>query len=208
MPPPAFLTRQLSNPSGLFGRLVMAPMLNRINAAHNALVLETLAPKAGEALLEIGFGGGALLSALLARRPERVTGVDVSLDMYQRAQRRFGRELSTGQLDLVHGDISALDPARTYDGIASVNSVYFWRDVPADLERLGDVLRPGGRLVLGIAAAEELTQQGLGEHGFTIVPESAWDSLCVQAGLRMTDMRFEPSAYGQIGVVTAEKIDA
>jgi hypothetical protein len=53
--PPRFLARQLALPSGLFGRLVMARFLNRLNSHHNDMVLKDLALESSSRVLEVGF---------------------------------------------------------------------------------------------------------------------------------------------------------
>jgi len=64
MRPPPFLATQWARPSGLFGRFVMGRFLNRTTADHNAMVLEDLAVESTSRVLEVGFGGAALLERL------------------------------------------------------------------------------------------------------------------------------------------------
>ena len=61
-----WIAHQFARPSGRLGKWVIAPWLNRIGRRLNRLAFDLLAPKPGEALLEIGFGGGALLERLAA----------------------------------------------------------------------------------------------------------------------------------------------
>lgn len=78
----SFFARQLSKPSGWFGRLFMAERLNRMNAEMNALTLGQLQLQGSESVLEIGFGGEGLIEQLLAdTRVLSVAGVDLSPEM-------------------------------------------------------------------------------------------------------------------------------
>ena len=67
-----WIAHQFARPSGRLGRWFIAPWLNRIGRRLNRLAFDLLAPKPGEALLEIGFGGGALLERLAAARPAKL----------------------------------------------------------------------------------------------------------------------------------------
>ena len=73
-----WIAHQFARPSGRLGKWFIAPWLNRIGRRLNRLAFDLLAPKPGEALLEIGFGGGALLKRLDAARPGKLVGVDWS----------------------------------------------------------------------------------------------------------------------------------
>src|SRR5260370_34609738 len=59
-----FAAKQLRTPSGLFGRLVTSRVLNRGNEAMNQLTLKCLELKPDDAVIEVGFGGGYLISQI------------------------------------------------------------------------------------------------------------------------------------------------
>ena len=75
---PRFVARQLADPHGVFGR-VIGYLMNRHNAQMNAFAVQMLAPDPADHVLEIGFGGGAALPALI-RKAGFVAGVDRSRD--------------------------------------------------------------------------------------------------------------------------------
>src|SRR5687767_6859692 len=96
------LARQFARPSGWLGRLLIAPWLDRISRWMNRLTLAQLEIRPGEAVLEVGFGGGGLLAALLASTDGPVWGVDRSPDMVARARRRFA---GIGRLQLIEASV-------------------------------------------------------------------------------------------------------
>jgi arsenite methyltransferase len=100
-----FLAGQFARPSGWVGRRLIAPWLDRISARMNRLVLDSLDLRAGDEVLEIGFGGGSLLAILLERGQGRVVGVDLSAEMVARARRRFKDQ---ERLRLIHASVDAL----------------------------------------------------------------------------------------------------
>ncbi len=165
----AFVARQLALPSGLFGRWVMAPMLNRGNRAMNGLTLRQLAPGPADRVLEVGFGGGALLGDILAGPCAFAAGVDLSPAMVGRARRRFRSAIAAGRAELKAGSIDALPyPADAFSAVCSVNTLYFWPDVDGALAECRRVLAPGGRLVLTFTDRAALERWPGHRHGFTL----------------------------------------
>lgn len=68
-----WLARQFARPSGLAGRWLIAPWLNRISRAMNRLVLAQLGVGPRDDVLEVGFGGGGLLRRSAPRPTARCT---------------------------------------------------------------------------------------------------------------------------------------
>src|ERR1700730_9605129 len=85
--PPRFIARQLSCPTGVFGR-IMGRLMNRYNASMNDFAVRQLELTPSDRVLEIGFGGGITLPSLIAGAAF-VGGVDRSRDMVRRAKARF-----------------------------------------------------------------------------------------------------------------------
>lgn len=143
------LSRQLSDPSGLGGKLVARGM-NRGNAEMNARALEHLAPLKDSRVLEIGFGGGATLPKLLAEAAD-VTGFDRAGDMVDAAKQRHAEDVTAGRLRLDAGDIYDLPyDDGAFDHVLTVNTVYFWPDLYAALVEIRRVMMPESKLVIGI----------------------------------------------------------
>jgi SAM-dependent methyltransferase len=165
-----FLARQFARPSGPVGRWLIAPWLDRISAPMNRLALEQLALRPGERVLEVGFGGGGLLAMILAAGPSQVVGAELSGEMVARARRRFADEVAAGRLALHRAAAERL-PLRDggIDKAASLNSLYFWPDLPAAIAELARVIRPGGTLVLGFEPPEELRKWPGHRHGFRLL---------------------------------------
>lgn len=185
-----FFARQLAHPAGLFGRWVIAPLLNRENRAMNAMTLLRLAVTPGDRVLEIGFGGGALMAALLAGPAAFVAGVDPSKDMREKALRRFRREIERGRTEVRDGAAEAIPfPDASFTKLCTVNTLYFWRDVPRALAECRRVLAPGGALVLCFAAREDMERWPGHVHGFTLYDASDVERRLVEAGF--TDVTTE-----------------
>ncbi len=97
-------------------------------------------------VLEAGCGT-AYVSALLARRGARVTGIDVSEEQLATA-RRFQQEFGL-EFPLVHGSAEALPFAdESFDLVVSEYGASIWADPYVWIPEAARVLRPGGHIVL------------------------------------------------------------
>ena len=136
--------RQLARPSGWFGRAVMTPFLNSANRSMIDAAVRALGPKASERIVDVGFGGGYALQSIASRvMPARVTGIEISDAMIDAAKIRWGETI-----EVHRADAAAMPFADGwFDGIVSVNTIYFWNDPAAVLREFRRVLQPGGRLV-------------------------------------------------------------
>jgi SAM-dependent methyltransferase len=126
-------------PTGFLGRLAGRIMLLTNKQTEQLALLD---PKPGSRVLEVGFGGGGLVRAMLAAGAT-VSGVDPSPDMVALAARRnpaaslrVGSAASTGH------------PDAAFDQVVSVNNVAIWPDLDAGLRELHRVVRPGGTVLI------------------------------------------------------------
>jgi trans-aconitate methyltransferase len=162
-------------------------------------LLELLAPKPEERVLDLGCGTGDL-TLELAKRGARVVGLDASSAMVEEARRKHP------SLQLVVGDGQELSYDHEFDAVFS-NATLHWMPRAADVA--GGVARalvPGGRFVAEFGGARcvqtvrDAVQQALSELGaegyrppswyFPTLP--AYASVLAEAGLWVrTAMWFE-----------------
>ena len=107
----AVIARQSSRPSGGLGRL-WGPLLDRGTRVANRHAFDALDLARDTDVLEVGFGGGRLLSRILDATAGDVAGLELSEVMIARSERRFKREIGAGRLRLATGAVSA----RPFDG--------------------------------------------------------------------------------------------
>jgi S-adenosylmethionine-diacylgycerolhomoserine-N-methlytransferase len=112
--------------------------------------IERLALRPDSRVLEIGCGTGLNFRALLRRLDPargRLTGLDFSADMLERAARRVLRH-AWSNVELIEADAAALQLSARFDGILLAYSLSMIPDWPGALRRAYGHLRPGGRLVV------------------------------------------------------------
>lgn len=103
-----------------------------------APVLDLLAPRPGEAILDLGCGDG-VLTKQIADRGCKVVGLDSSPD-FVAAARRLG-------LEVVEGNAVAMAFERRFDAVFSNAALHWIKDADAVIGRVARALRPGGRFV-------------------------------------------------------------
>jgi len=143
------LAAQFARPHGLLGAFAGELMAHMPKRPHEALLLQLLEPRPGDAILEVGIGPGVTIAQLTKRLSDgRVAGVDPSPVMLRQAQRRNARAIASGCVELRTAPASALPFAdASFDKVASLNSIAFWGDVECALAEMHRVLKPGGRMV-------------------------------------------------------------
>lgn len=168
----AGIADQLRQPAGLPGRLVVR-ILNRGNRAVVLAVVTATGLEAGQVGADIGFGGAVGLGPLLDRTgPDgHVHGIELSDTALSMARRHFSRHIAGTRLSLHAGDLADLPlPDASVDAAITVNTVYFVQDAGRVFAELIRVVRPGGRVVIGVGDPAAMGAMPFTAHGFTLRP--------------------------------------
>jgi SAM-dependent methyltransferase len=116
--------------------------------AQRARVLDLLAPRPGEAVIDIGVGPGLLAEDLarLVGDTGRVTGLDMAEPMVKMARTRLA---ALPQAECVVGEATSLDFADgTFDAAVSTQVYEYVADMPKAMRELHRILKPGGRALI------------------------------------------------------------
>ncbi|MBM3486747.1 MAG: methyltransferase domain-containing protein [Alphaproteobacteria bacterium] len=134
-------------------------------------MVDLLAPAAGERILDLGCGDGALSEAIAARGG-RVVAVDSSPDQVQAALRRG--------LDAHLVDGERLSFAAEFDAVFSNAALHWMKNLDAALAGVGRALVPGGRFVAemggagNVATIERALRAALARRGIDGAAASPW----------------------------------
>jgi ubiquinone/menaquinone biosynthesis C-methylase UbiE len=193
------LSKQLSNPSGRFGRIVAAGM-NRGNREMNEHAIDLLGVDAGDHVLDIGFGGGRAVEMML-ERGLRVTGVDPAGDMVAALAERYDGDPAADRLTVREGGVESLPLGDgEADGALTVNTVYFWSELLGSLAEINRVLSPTGTLV--IAIRDGAVMRNVDRDVFTIRSPETIAAAAESTGF---DTRVESPPNGKLHFIVAKK---
>ena len=126
----------------------MTPLGAYEDELENALVFKHVGVVRGKTVLDVGCGTG-LYSIRLSEGGADVTAVDISSKMIEIARRKAqdrGQYIWYDQADMVKLPYEN----RTFDLVVSVTALEFAADPLLALMEMARVLRPGGKLVVGV----------------------------------------------------------
>ena len=112
--------------------------------------IATRLPDHAKDVLDDGTGPGVSAFAIAAARPNvRVTGLDISGPMIDRARPHLAKCPDRDRIALVQGDAMALPfPDASFDAVTGHSFLYLMPDRAKALSEAHRVLRPKGRIVL------------------------------------------------------------
>lgn len=186
-PDPHFIAQQLKKPTGDFAT-VIARKMNEINSIQYDLVLDSMALKNNECLLEIGFGNGFFFDKLFARAKNlRICGVDFSEEMVDEAQKNNKSSISAGKLNISYGCSDRLPfPDATFDKVFCINVVYFWDQPKPHLDEIYRVLTSGGKFYSVLRTKESSSKLPFTKYGFTLYDRDEWKAVLEQNKFRVS----------------------
>lgn len=181
--PLAEQARQLGNPDGEVG-LAVAAWLNQTNAPANARMLQSLGLKAGDHVLEVGFGNGRVAPLVLAQAPAiRYCGIDISATMVEEARAFNAAAVAAGQAEFHLAAAERMSFAdASFDCAFSMGVIHFWTEPAASLAELHRVLRPAALMRMACLGPLHAPDFARPEFGFHLRPAAEWQALTQAAG--------------------------
>lgn len=142
------LSKQLRKPSGFLGKLV-SKMMEFRNRGFYKVIIGRLSPHPGEHILEIGYGPGLGVYQIANSYPGcRISGIDFSELMFQKASERNKKFIDKGIVRLQFGDALTLEQIDKFDKIFCVNVIYFWNDLNLAFKKIFSMLQEKGEFLI------------------------------------------------------------
>ncbi len=190
---------QLRKPEGDFGKKVGEHM-NTSNEQMNRTAIETMQLGAADTVLEIGMGNGAFCGDILQIHPTiRYTGCDFSETMIAEARNRNEEWIQAGRAEFFLTDATDLPlEADSFTKAFTVNTLYFWPEPPQILAQLRRVLKPGGKLVIGIRPRTVMENLPFVQYGFRTYTADEVEKLLQANGFAQTEIHEQPEPDQEI----------
>lgn len=189
-PTPEQIGSQLRKPEGEFG-VHIAEKMSESNAKLISTCIQQLNLQNEQMILEIGFGSGKHVCELLEiNRTIKYHGVDFSQTMVEEAIQLNKNAADKGSVHFQLGNISNLPyEDASFDSILTVNTIYFWEHPNICAKELFRVLKPGGKLILGLRPGYSMKSYPFTQNGFTFYEEEEVRTLLTNSGFRNTSAR-------------------
>jgi SAM-dependent methyltransferase len=143
------LARQCRKPTWWPGRL-FAHLMNSRHLGVTTWGLKHIPFEQHFTILDVGCGGGRTIQQLLALAPAgKVYGIDYAEASVAVATKSNASSIAAGRVDVRRASVSNLPFApQTFDVVTAVETHYYWPDLPAALNEVRRVLKPGGYVVI------------------------------------------------------------
>ncbi len=197
---PSAFSKQLRKPAGFLGNLV-AKMMEFRNRVSYKIIISRLSPRPGEHILEIGYGPGLGIYQIAASFPGcRITGIDFSELMYQKASVKNRKFIEKGSVHLMHGDILTIVPGDDkFDKVFCVNVIYFWNDLNLAFTKIVNMLGKEGKFLIYMDHRDSIEKAKF-LADFCKYPVEEVEKELKNAGFTQIEYIFEKGGYFISGV--------
>lgn len=179
-----FFSKQARRPEGLFGRIVMRIIFDQGNAFLNNFVIDQMSVQTDDRIVEIGSGTGKLIYKMAQKNDKGlIEGVDFSSAMVSVARKRNKKNIAKGRVKILEGDFNEMSYEKEkYSKACSVNTLYFWSSPMHTAQKIADILKPDGKLILAFEDIEQLKQRKLNQDLFHLYAKDDVQDLLINAG--------------------------
>ena len=185
-------------PKGRMG-LFMLKFMTTCHASLTNWGLSFIPFEKGWTMLDIGCGGGATLRRLLKRSDGGLAyGLDISEQSVAKA-RDLNADLLDKQVFVELGSAAKLPyKDEQFDLVTAVETVYFWPTLPACLQEVKRVLKPGGYFAIIVEVVDANSKWTNVVEGMVAFPPEQLKQFLDDAGFQMTEIHLKKPSYATI----------
>lgn len=180
---------QLRKPTGEFGYEV-AQKMNESNREMNLAIIAALEIKEGNNVLEVGMGNGFFVKDILSKADGiNYIGCDYSQDMIKLASTLNSKFTNAGQASFHQSEARHLPvDNNSIDHLFTVNTIYFWDDIPSILSEFKRVLKEKGTLAIAMRPEGCLRQYPSTQYNFEYYSSNQVIDLLLANGFSITNL--------------------
>jgi len=180
---------QLRKPTGEFGYEV-AQKMNESNREMNLAIIAALEIKEDNNVLEVGMGNGFFVKDILSKAHGiNYIGCDYSQDMIKLASTLNSKFTNAGQATFHQSEAHHLPvDNNSIDHLFTVNTIYFWDDIPSILSEFKRVLKEKGTLAIAMRPEGCLRQYPSTQYNFEYYSSNKIIDLLLANGFSITNL--------------------
>lgn len=119
---------------------------------YNNWIFQEIKPYLGNNVLEIGCGNGNF-TVFLAQQAQQLTAIDLNQEYVTLTKTRLK---NSSNVTILHGDVTKIELQNYYDTIIMLDVLEHIEHDVATLEKLNQLLMPGGTLIIKVPALNYL----------------------------------------------------
>lgn len=178
--------------ASVYGRSRLLPSFQR-------KALTELEPAAGDRVLDVACGAGAVVIGV-APRVERAVGIDLSEGMLEIARSRLrtaSKDHPLANVEFLRAPSDALPfPDASFTAVVCTTALHHFPDPQRSIDEIARVLEPGGRVVIGDMSRDAITTKiadpllrRFEEGHVGLQRKRDVEAMVARAGLRLTSSR-------------------
>src|SRR5690606_27050094 len=144
---------------------------------------------ANDHILEIGMGNGFFVKDITGSDQSiKYTGCDFSQAMIKEASNINKEFIKKGQVEFHLANAEELSfKNEVFDKVLTINTLYFWDDIPQVFNEIKRVLKPKGVLVITIRPKEEMDNYPITKYGFKTFSKADLTTLLAENGFKVVN---------------------
>lgn len=197
-----YIGKQFAEPEGI-GGAVATKMMNFMNYEQYRAVEKFVCKDNGARILDVGFGNGKVLKNLSKKLDAKLYGIDISADMLDSACERNSDAVALNKMMLMQASVTDLPYNDDFfDTVYTINTIYFWNDLPKAFSEILRVLKNGGNFICTFYTKDFLDKLSYCDEGFDKFTPQQVRSMARENGFHNVKVKIlkEGKAYCLIGV--------
>ena len=124
----------------------------RMNENHKDIsefAFECVNVNAGDAILDIGCGGGVNIEKFLKLTSGNVDGLDYSEVSVAESVKRNHNAVDNGRCKVIQANVNAMPiDDESYDLVSAFETIYFWPDIENTFKEVLRIIKPNGQFMI------------------------------------------------------------